>query len=97
MLAAAPDLIWAGIQAVRPVLIPAVYLLYRELFRAELARRQQEGGPPVPGPCAGATHAHTASPEAGPVGLKGRSLLGAAQIEIVDVERFDELPEWGEF
>jgi len=49
MLAAAPDLIWAGIQAVRPVLIPALYLLYRELWRAELARRQQEGGPPVPG------------------------------------------------
>jgi hypothetical protein len=49
MLAAAPDMIWAGIQAIRPVLIPALYLLYRELWRAELARRQQEGGPRVPG------------------------------------------------
>ena len=49
MLAAAPDLLWAGIQAIRPVLIPALYLLYRELWGAELIRRQQEEPPRVPG------------------------------------------------
>ncbi len=49
MLAGSPDLIWAGIQAVRPVLIPALYLLYRELWRTEQARRQQLGRPRVPG------------------------------------------------
>lgn len=46
--AAAPDLAWAAIQAVRPVLIPALYLLYGDLWQVELARRRQEGEPPVP-------------------------------------------------
>lgn len=49
--AAVPDLFAAGIQAVRPVLIPALYLLYGDLWRAELARREQDGGP-VPPPVA---------------------------------------------
>jgi hypothetical protein len=48
-LAAAPSLVWAGIQAVRPVLIPAVYALYNDLWNAELARRRRVGTPPVPG------------------------------------------------
>ena len=48
LLAAAPDLLWAGIQAVRPVLIPALYALYADLWHAELARRGREGAPPVP-------------------------------------------------
>jgi hypothetical protein len=48
ILAAAPDLVWAAIQAVRPVLIPAVYLLYADLQQTELARRQHDGEPPVP-------------------------------------------------
>jgi hypothetical protein len=48
-LAAAPNLVWAGIQAVRPILIPAVYGLYNDLWNAELARRRREGTPPVPG------------------------------------------------
>lgn len=46
--AAAPDLVWAAIQMVRPVLIPALYLLYGELWQAELARRQLDGEPPIP-------------------------------------------------
>jgi hypothetical protein len=48
LLAAAPDLVWAAIQMVRPVLIPALYLLYRELWAVELARRGRDGAPPVP-------------------------------------------------
>lgn len=46
--AAAPDLIWAAIQAVRLVLIPALYLLYHDLWQAELAHRERYGQPPVP-------------------------------------------------
>ena len=42
------DLVWVGIQAIRPVLIPAVYLLYGDLWTAEVARRRQEGEPPIP-------------------------------------------------
>ena len=42
------DLVWVGIQAIRPVLIPAVYLLYRDLWAAEVARRRQAGEPPIP-------------------------------------------------
>ncbi len=48
LVAAAPDLAWAAIQAVRPVLIPAVYLLYTDLWQAEQARRQRDGEPQVP-------------------------------------------------
>ena len=48
LLVAVPDLVWAAIQAVRPVLIPAVYLLYGDLQQAELARRQHDGEAPVP-------------------------------------------------
>jgi hypothetical protein len=46
--AAAPDLLWVAIQAVRPVLIPAVYVLYRDLWAPELERRRLEGAPPIP-------------------------------------------------
>lgn len=49
ILAAAPDLVWATIQCVRPVLIPAVYLLYTDLRQAEVVRRQRDGEPPIPG------------------------------------------------
>ena len=42
------DLVWVGIQAIRPVLIPAVYVLYGDLWTAELARRRREGEPPIP-------------------------------------------------
>lgn len=45
---AIPDLAWAGIQAVRPVLIPALYRLYCDLWGAELGRRRHEGEPPIP-------------------------------------------------
>jgi len=47
-LNAVGDLVWVGIQAVRPVLIPAVYALYGDLWNAELARRRQVGEPPIP-------------------------------------------------
>jgi hypothetical protein len=47
-LTALPNLAWAGIQAVRPVLIPAVYALYVELWQAESDRRWREGPPRVP-------------------------------------------------
>ncbi len=43
-----PDLAWAAIQLVRPLLIPAVYVLYTELWDAERARRATEGTPPPP-------------------------------------------------
>jgi hypothetical protein len=49
-MAASPDLVWAGIQAVRLVLIPALYLLYGDLWGAELDRRRIQGEPPVPAP-----------------------------------------------
>ena len=42
------DLVWVGIQAIRPVLIPAVYVLYGDLWNAELERRRKEGEPPIP-------------------------------------------------
>lgn len=42
------DLVWVGIQAIRPVLIPAVYALYGDLWNTELARRRQDGEPPIP-------------------------------------------------
>lgn len=47
-LNAVGDLVWVGIQAIRPVLIPAVYALYGDLWNAELARRRQVGEPPIP-------------------------------------------------
>jgi hypothetical protein len=47
-LTALPNLTWAGIQAVRPVLIPAVYALYVDLWQAESDRRRRVGAPPVP-------------------------------------------------
>jgi hypothetical protein len=46
MLAAAPDLAWAAMQFVRPVLIPAVYWLYRDLQKSEENRSEQER--PIP-------------------------------------------------
>jgi hypothetical protein len=47
--AAAPDLAWAGIQFLRLVLIPALYLLFRDVWAAEQAGRGRQGGPAVPG------------------------------------------------
>lgn len=46
--AAAPDLVWVAIQGIRPILIPALYSLYDDLWRAEQARRRLVGEPPVP-------------------------------------------------
>lgn len=46
--AAGSALIWAAIQALRPVLMPAVFLLYQDLWAAEQARRAAEGEPPTP-------------------------------------------------
>jgi hypothetical protein len=46
--AAAPNLVWAGIQAVRPVLIPAAYVLYRQVWETELQRRARDGQLPTP-------------------------------------------------
>lgn len=45
---AGPALLWAAIQAVRPVLMPAVYALYTDLWPSEQARRASEGTPPLP-------------------------------------------------
>jgi hypothetical protein len=42
------DLIWVGIHAVRPLMVPAVYLLYKDAWHAELARREMEGEVPQP-------------------------------------------------
>jgi len=50
MAAASPELAWAGIQAVRPVLIAALYPLYRDLWQREWTRRKQEGAERVPPP-----------------------------------------------
>lgn len=50
LLAAGPALVWASIQALRPVLIGALYLLYRELWGAEQERRRRAGGRRVAGP-----------------------------------------------
>lgn len=43
-------LIWAAIQLVRPVLMPAIYVLYTDLWSAEVARRARTGEPPAPAP-----------------------------------------------
>jgi hypothetical protein len=48
LAAATPGLTWASIQLIRPLLIPALYLLYSELWHAELARVQERGGAHVP-------------------------------------------------
>jgi len=50
MAAASPEMVWVGIQAVRPVLIAALYPLYRAVWQRELARRKREGGERVPPP-----------------------------------------------
>jgi hypothetical protein len=50
LLRAGPDLAWIGIHALRPVLMPAVYVLHQDLWRAELARRSREGEPALPAP-----------------------------------------------
>jgi hypothetical protein len=46
-LPAIPDLIYAAIQVVRPLLIPATYMLYTELWHAERGRRQPEPNSPA--------------------------------------------------
>jgi hypothetical protein len=46
--AATPNLTWASIQLIRPILIPALYLLYSDLWHAELARVHEHGGLHVP-------------------------------------------------
>jgi hypothetical protein len=46
----APDLGWVAVHALRPLLVPAVYCLYKDLWHAELARREREGPPAVPAP-----------------------------------------------
>ena len=45
---AGPALLWLGIQLVRPVLMPAVFALYTDLWTAEQARRARDGAPPLP-------------------------------------------------
>jgi hypothetical protein len=47
---ALPELASAAIQLVRPIIIPATYWLYTDLWEAERARRQWQGAPPVPAP-----------------------------------------------
>jgi hypothetical protein len=47
---ALPELLSAAIQIVRPVLIPATYWLYTDLWEAERARRLWQGAPPEPAP-----------------------------------------------
>jgi uncharacterized membrane protein len=48
VVAAAPYAVWAGIQLVRTVLIPALCVLYNDLWTAELRWRRAVGSPPVP-------------------------------------------------
>jgi hypothetical protein len=48
LLAAAPDLAWVAIQLIRPVLIPALFLLYRDLWPAEQAQFEMPGGANIP-------------------------------------------------
>jgi hypothetical protein len=45
---ALPDLAYAGIQIVRPLLIPATYLMFVDLWAAERQRRAQVGAPATP-------------------------------------------------
>ena len=48
LLAMLPSLAWAAIQVVRPVMVPAVYSLYRDLWDDEVARRRRDGEPRNP-------------------------------------------------
>ena len=48
LLAMLPSLAWAAIQVVRPVMVPAVYSLYRDLWDDEVARRRRDGEPHNP-------------------------------------------------
>ena len=45
---ALPDLAYAGIQIIRPILIPATYLLFVDLWTAEQTQRARAGEPPIP-------------------------------------------------
>ena len=47
---ALPHLTGVALQCIRLVLIPAVYMLYKDLWDQELARRRFEGDPDVPSP-----------------------------------------------
>jgi hypothetical protein len=44
----APDLAWVAVHGLRPLLVPAVYCLYKDLWHAELVRREREGAPADP-------------------------------------------------
>ena len=48
LLAALPQLVWVAIHLMRPILIPAVYALYQDLWHAEQARRARVGAPAIP-------------------------------------------------
>ncbi len=48
LLAMLPSLAWAAIQIVRPVMVPAVYSLYRDLWYDEVAKRARLGEPQNP-------------------------------------------------
>lgn len=48
LIAATSSLVWAGIQFVRPFLVSAVYVLHRDIWDVEQARRDRDGHPPVP-------------------------------------------------
>lgn len=48
MIAMWPSLVWVFIKFVRPLLIAAVYGLYRDLWREESDRRLAEGSPSLP-------------------------------------------------
>jgi hypothetical protein len=50
LVTAAPDVAWAGIQLIRPVLIPALYLFYRDLWSPERTDIDKRGGLYVPDP-----------------------------------------------
>jgi hypothetical protein len=45
---ALPDLAYAGIQLIRPILIPATYFLFVDLWSAEQTRRAHFGEPAIP-------------------------------------------------
>jgi hypothetical protein len=45
---ALPELIAAGIQLIRPVLVPAIYCLFTDLWQAESAQRAVQAAPPEP-------------------------------------------------
>lgn len=73
-------LVWVGLQIVRPMLIPAVYFLYRELWDAELVQRTLERAPETP-PAARLLLSLTEwFPPLGPVGRQ-REPAGAQPVE----------------